>query len=290
MTGFGDGRGQDDRLDVTVEVRAVNNRYLKLLSKIPDRYQCLEPEIERIVRESISRGTVNVVLRVDSIASAADYRLDAEVLRTYWQQLLHMSRALDTSPPRDLSSLLALPGVATEGDDSPLDAEGDWPLIESTVRQALEKFHQFRRVEGESMAADLLVNLRLLASELEKIAVMGPRMIVDFRDRLHDRVKDLLRDTQATVEPADLIREVSMFAERCDISEEITRLRSHIDQFESFVAQPQSLGRKLEFLTQEMGREVNTIGSKANSSEITHGVVEMKVAVERIREVLQNVE
>jgi uncharacterized protein (TIGR00255 family) len=290
MTGFGDARGQNDRLSVSVEVRAVNNRYFKLVTKMPERFQCLEGEIERIVRESISRGTVNMSVRVDGVGGSMAYRLDAGVLKGYWQQLTLLTTALGVRPPENVGSLLDLPGVVVDGDSATSDPREDWPLIESALREALLKLRDFRTTEGASMEQDLQINLRTVSTELEKIAARAPQVVRDFRDKLHDRVQELLRDGEATVEPADLIREVSIYAERCDISEEIMRLRSHLDQFQSFVRQPQSAGRKLDFLTQEMVREVNTIGSKANNVDVAHAVVEIKAAVERMREVLQNVE
>jgi uncharacterized protein (TIGR00255 family) len=290
MTGFGDARGQNDRLSMSVEVRAVNNRYFKLVTKTPERYQSLEGEIERIVRESISRGTVNVSVRVDNVAGAMAYRLDATVLKGYWQQLTQLTSALGVAPPETVGSLLDLPGVVVDADSRTSDPREDWPLIESSLREALLKLGEFRTIEGASMEQDLQINLRIVSTELEKIATWAPQVVRDFRDKLRDRVAELLRDGEASVEPADLIREVSIYAERCDISEEILRLRSHLDQFQSFVRQPQSAGRKLDFLTQEMVREVNTIGSKANNVEVAHAVVEIKAAVERMREVLQNVE
>jgi uncharacterized protein (TIGR00255 family) len=290
MTGFGDARGQNDRLSMSVEVRAVNNRYFKLVTKTPERYQCLEGEIERIVRESISRGTVNISLRVDSAGSSMAYQLDAGVLKGYWQQLTQLTTALGLRPPDDVASLLDLPGVVVDGDSRTSDPREDWPLLESALREALLKLRDFRTTEGASMEQDLQSNLRIVSTELEKVAARAPQIVQDFRDKLLDRVRELLRDGEARVEPSDLIREVSIYAERCDISEEILRLRSHLDQFQSFVRQPQSAGRKLDFLTQEMVREVNTIGSKANNVDVAHAVVEIKAAVERMREVLQNVE
>jgi uncharacterized protein (TIGR00255 family) len=290
MTGFGDARGQNDRMSMSVEVRAVNNRYFKLVTKTPERYQSLEGEIERVVRESITRGTVNVSVRVDGVAGSSAYRLDAVVLKGYWQQLMSLTSSLGAKPPDNLGSLLSLPGVVADGDSGTTDPREDWPLIESSLREALVKLHDFRAAEGSSMEQDLQLNLRIVSTELEKIAARAPQIVRDFRDKLRDRVAELLRDGEATVEPSDLIREVSIYAERCDVSEEILRLRSHLDQFQSFVRQPQSAGRKLDFLTQEMVREVNTIGSKANNSEVAHAVVEIKAAVERMREVLQNVE
>lgn len=290
MTGFGDARGRNDRLSMSIEVRAVNNRYFKLVTKTPERYQSLEGEIERIVRESISRGTVNVSVRVDGAAGSTAYQLDASVLNGYWQQLTQLTSSLGVGPPDNVASLLGLPGVVVDGDATTSDPREDWPLIESSLREALVKLRDFRTVEGASMEQDLQLNLRTVSTELEKIAARAPQIVRDFRDKLRDRVAELLRDGEASVAPADLIREVSIYAERCDISEEILRLRSHLDQFQSFVRQPQSAGRKLDFLTQEMVREVNTIGSKANNVDVAHAVVEIKAAVERMREVLQNVE
>jgi uncharacterized protein (TIGR00255 family) len=290
MTGFGDFRGQDDRLCVAIEVRSVNNRYFKLVVKSPERFQPLEGEIERVVRESITRGTVNVLLRVDGIAASLGYRLDAAVLKSYWQELNGLSSALGQAPPRDLGGLLALPGVVVEGDTTRADPREAWPLIESTLREALKKLREFRAAEGASMAQDLQTNLKVVSTQLDEIATKAPEIVREFRDKLHERVRELLTGSESSVQPADLIREVSIFADRCDIGEEILRLRSHIEQFQAFVREPQSQGRKLEFLTQEMVREANTIGSKANNVQVAHAVVEIKSAIERIREVVQNLE
>jgi uncharacterized protein (TIGR00255 family) len=290
MTGFGDFRGQDDRLCVAIEVRSVNNRYFKIVVKSPERFQPLEGEIERVVRESISRGTVNVLLRIDGMGGSLTNRLDPAVLKAYWQELNGLSSALGQAPPRDLGALLALPGVVVEGDSTRTDPREAWPLIESSLRQALKKLREFRAAEGASMARDLQTNLQVVAAELDEIAAKAPAIVREFRDKLHERVRELLAGSEASVQPADLIREVSIFADRCDIGEEILRLRSHIEQFQAFMGEPQAQGRKLEFLTQEMVREANTIGSKANNVQVAHAVVEIKAAIERIREVVQNLE
>ncbi len=290
MTGFGDFRGQDDRLCVAIEVRSVNNRYFKIVVKSPERFQPLEGELERVVRESITRGTVNVLLRVDGLSPTLGYRLDSTVLKAYWQELSGLSAALGQAPPHDLGALLALPGVVVEGDTTRADPREAWPLIESTLRGALKKLREFRAAEGASMAQDLQTNLKVVRTELDAIAAKAPEIVREFRDKLHDRVRELLSGSESSVQPADLIREVSIFADRCDIGEEILRLRSHIEQFQAFVLEPQSQGRKLEFLTQEMVREANTIGSKANNVQVAHAVVEIKSAIERIREVVQNLE
>ena len=289
MTGFGDARVQTERFTVAVEVRAVNNRYLKIVTKCPDVYSALESEIEKTVREFVARGTINVFVRIDRAGVDSPYSIDRRVLETYWRQLGEMLPDLKPRSEPELSALLMLPGVITERDKSSVDVEADWHAIREALVASLKRFEIFRETEGRSMALDLQANAGIIATELEKVVAMAPLVVQEYRDRLLERVRDLVQGT-ATVEPADLIREVSIHADRCDIHEEITRLRSHLEQFAAFLKQKPSAGRKLDFLTQEMFREVNTIGSKANNVPIAHAVVEMKSAVEKIREVLQNVE
>jgi len=290
MTGFGDARIQHEQLSVEVEVRAVNNRYLKISAKCPDTYARLENEVEKVVRESISRGTVLVVIRVHRIGAEGRYALNRGVIEDYWRQLNDLAEKIQAAAPKDLGSLLELPGVLTEEGDESADPEADWPIIRDVLREAIEKLQIFRASDGRLMEQDLRSNCEIITDQLNRVVQIAPKVVEDYRDRLHEKVGVLLAETDARIDGADLIREVSIFAERCDINEEITRLRSHLDQFHVFLDGETSLGRKLEFLSQEMFREVNTIGSKANNVAIAHSVVEMKSAVEKMREILQNVE
>lgn len=290
MTGFGDARSQRDQLSVAVEVRSVNNRYLKISTKLPDSYAPLEHQIEKLLRQSISRGTVSVAVRINRAGTEERYILDRDVLENYWRQLTDSAEAIHLAAPSDLSSLLQLPGVVVEDDLRVSDAAADWPVIREALEEAIGKLREFRASEGRSMEQDLRTNCDLIAGQLSRIAELAPQVVTSYRDRLHERVRELLSELDVGVDSSDLIRDVSIFADRCDINEEITRLRSHLEQFETFLNEETSLGRKLEFLSQEMFREINTIGSKANNVEIAHSVVEMKAAVEKVREVLQNVE
>lgn len=290
MTGFGASKGQNERLSVAVEVRAVNNRYLKVNARFPDAYAALEGEIERVVREHVSRGTVSVGLDVTPTLETAAAQINAAALTAYWSQVKELSRQLSVELPTDLSHFLLLPGVVVESGRGELDADRDWPFLKSLLEDALEKFREFRVREGRSMCDDLRLNCRVIANNLDEIAANAADVVRQYRDKLLDRVRELLKGTSVAVSEPDLIREVSLFADRCDINEEITRLRCHLEQFEAFLSDKVSQGRKLDFLTQEMFREVNTIGSKANNVALARNVVEMKSAVERIREVLQNVE
>jgi uncharacterized protein (TIGR00255 family) len=290
MTGFGASKGQNERLSVVVEVRAVNNRYLKVNSRFPDAYAALEGEIERVVREHVSRGTVSVAFDVRPASGNSEARLNVDVLTAYWNQLRDVSRQLSAGVPGDMSSLLPLPGVVTDSSRGELDHERDWPFLKMHLENALEKFKEFRHREGCSMESDLRLNGQVISTRLAEIATSAPTVVTQYRDKLLERIRELLKGTSVVVSEPDLIREVSLFADRCDINEEITRLRCHLEQFEAFLSDKVSQGRKLDFLTQEMFREVNTIGSKANNVQLARCVVEMKSAVERIREVLQNVE
>lgn len=290
MTGFGASKGQNERLNIAVEVRAVNNRYLKVNSRFPDAYAALEGEIERVVREHVARGTVTVAFDVRPVAGMSASKLNVDVLTAYWNQVKDVSRQFTVGVPADLSSFLPLPGVVTDSGRGELDAERDWPFLKTQLEEALGKFKEFRVREGHSMGEDLRLNGRVIVSSLDEIAKTASEVVKQYRDKLLDRISELLKGTNVVITEPDLIREVSLYADRCDINEEIMRLRCHLEQFEAFLSDKVSQGRKLDFLIQEMFREVNTIGSKANNVSLARHVVEMKSAVERIREVLQNVE
>ncbi|WP_422925902.1 YicC/YloC family endoribonuclease [Singulisphaera sp. PoT] len=288
MTGFGEARHQDERWSVTVEVRTVNNRHLKLSAKISDPYGPLEPELERLVREIVRRGTVQVSLRVERPRRAEDYRLNTVALASYRDQLTSLQG--DGSEAIQLGSLLVLPGVVEERKPPTDDPHGDWPVLARVVTEALRKLQTVRAEEGRIMADELLQLGASVSSHLGNIAERGPHVVLAYQKRLIERVQSLVEGQGVTIEPKDLIREVAILAERADISEEIVRLRAHLTQYVEVINEPESAGRKLEFVVQEMGREVNTIGSKANDVEISRSVVEIKGLLEKIRELIQNVE
>lgn len=290
MTGYGDAREQDGGRLVAAEVRTVNNRYLKVSVRCPDAYFAKEQDIEKLVRNSVGRGTVNITLRIDSISSTGRYHIDHDVIQSYWEQLITITDEMHLAPPQDLTDFLSLPGVISEHDDGSTDVEAEWPVVQRVLKQALSQLNEFRQKEGASMRQDLAHQCELVAEQLSVVVEQAPTVVRQYRDKIKDRVNQLLSDTGVSVSDDDLIREVSIFADRCDINEEITRLRSHLEQFGECLDQKESAGRKLEFLCQEMFREVNTIGSKSNNVDIAHAVVEMKGCIERLREITQNVE
>ena len=290
MTGFGEAHCQQDGLTVAVEMRSINNRYLKLSIRSTEGYGVLDPQIEEILRKRVRRGTVQVNLKVDRPKSPEDYRINTEILANYRQQLAEWSGSVGQDQEVSLEGLLLLPGVAEEKSIHKDEASAHWPTIRQALSSALEGLVAMRSEEGRAMAADLKANGRVCVETLGKIEERAPLVVEHYRARLEDRLAKVLAERELVLDPADVIKEVSLFAERGDISEEIVRLRSHLDQFDAIVELPESSGRKLEFLTQEMLRETNTIGSKANDVEIARHVIEIKSSLERIREMIQNVE
>lgn len=290
MTGFGEARRQVDGLAVATEVRSINARHFKLSYRASDGYASLEPRVEALVRKHIRRGTVQVQLRLDRPHAPGDYRLNVKLIEAFRKELAELALNWDDKSGASLDALLTLPGVVEEVADARQHALEDWPLLESCLDDALTDLRQMRAGEGTSLAADLNANGETIVKHLKLIETRAPMVVLSYRDRIAERVNKLLGELNVSVEPADLVREVSLFAERCDISEEIVRLRSHLEQFAETLKDEEAAGKKLEFIAQEMGRETNTIGSKANDTEIARHVVEMKAALERIREQVQNVE
>jgi uncharacterized protein (TIGR00255 family) len=288
MTGSGEARRQDQRWSVAVEVRTVNNRHFKLSAKIPDLYATIEPALEQLVREKVKRGTVQLSLRIDRPRRPEDYRINLMALSSYREQLNGLpgfdERAVDLGP------LLALPGVIEDFRTSEQQPDQGWPEIAAVVDEALAKLQAARALEGSAMAGELVALGRAMSGHLIKIADRGPHVIQQHQRRLTERVSALLKEHDLNVEPKDLVREIAILADRGDISEEIVRLRAHLTQYFTTIDEEESSGRKLEFVSQEMGREVNTIGSKAGDIEISRSVVEVKALLEKIRELVQNVE
>jgi uncharacterized protein (TIGR00255 family) len=290
MTGFGEAHHQEGTFRVGVEIRTVNSRYFKLSLRCPEGFGSLEPPIEQILRSRIRRGTAQVQLSVQRERRAEDYHLNLDVLTAYYQQMMAVRRQLHDAEGISLTALLPLPGVVTEEFAAWTDADEAWPVIERCLVEACDHLSAMRHEEGRVMARDMGENCRQILSELVSVEARAPVVVANYRDRLTERLKKTLAELDVALNAADIIREVSIFAERSDISEEIVRLRSHVDQFQTIMENDDSAGRRLEFVTQEMFREANTIGSKSNDVELSRHVVEIKASIERIREMIQNVE
>jgi len=294
MTGFGEARFHGENLTLSVEVRTVNNRYLKVSVRGSEPYPMLEPELEKLVRKYVRRGTVTIHIRCDRLGRESDFVLNAVALRSYLEQVRAACEQVGWQVPLSalLGQVLALPGVAPEpGGPSGKPPDDELVTVEKTLEAALGKLHAMRQQEGRAMADELLSHRQHVADELTRIREQIPAVVHSYRERLRDRVGQALAEHNVSLRPEDLIREVAVFAERTDVAEEVMRLGSHLDQFESIIRnENDGPGRKLEFLVQEMGREANTIGSKAGDVTVSRHVVEIKAALEKVRELVQNVE
>jgi uncharacterized protein (TIGR00255 family) len=289
MTGHGAAQQQADGVSVAVDVRTVNSRFFKLSTRTNESYGGLDSRVDETVRSVIRRGTVQVDLRIER-ESEANVLLNERVLASYCNQLRQFHSGVEGAAPLQIELLLALPGVINDSRSQQHDADSVWPLVKEVLTAALEGLSKMRAAEGQAMAADLEANRLDIKGHLEKIEARAPMVVDSYRERLTDRINKMLAEHDVQIEPADVIREVGIYAERSDIAEETVRLHSHLIQFAKIMATDESQGKKLEFVTQEMFRETNTIGSKANDAEITADVIEIKAAIERIREMIQNVE
>jgi uncharacterized protein (TIGR00255 family) len=292
MTGYGEASYSSDALQLAIELRSVNNRYLKVTLRALEPYNLLEGEVEKVVRRTVKRGTVQVHLRCTRRMAPQDFQINAVALKSYVEQVRRTCGELGVPGAEQalLTQVLALPGVVPEPASASLNLDEEWPTLERVLEQALTKLQTMRLEEGRAMAQELLQLRDQISRHLDAIRARVPQVAEGYRDRVLERVRALLREVDVEIDAKDLIKEVAIFAERADVSEEVVRLASHLDQFQEALDGPESAGRKLEFLTQEMFRETNTIGSKAGDVETSRHVVEIKGTLEKIRELVQNVE
>jgi uncharacterized protein (TIGR00255 family) len=289
MTGFGDASAERAGTHYSVEVRSLNNRFFKTVIKLPDNVSGLEPEIESALREGLGRGSITYIMKMRTDSAEAAYHINKEALAAYLSQLQEI-KGLEKYVRIDLASLVQLPGVCQEPRDETDEIERHGDAIRAITKTAIEKLMAMRHREGQSLLGDLLKHTKLIASSLAEIQTRAPFVIDDYHKKLTQRVNQLLSKAEFQVNQQDLLKEVAVFAERCDISEEIQRLTSHIESFEHACRTGEHAGRKLDFITQEMLREANTIASKANDAIIARHIVEIKGAIDRLKEQVQNVE
>ena len=289
MTGYGGAATEDADLSIRIEVRAVNNRYLKVVVRAPEFLSRLEPEIERLVRKSVSRGVITATIYCRRLGTLAGPPINEQALHGYATELKRIADAMGIRGDLTIADLIGLPGVLGQEDET-WDVDPIRDRVLATMQGALDDFQTMRRQEGKALETDLRHHTAVLRDELAEIAKLAPDVVEEYRDRLLERIAALLKESPMELAREALVTEVSIFAERSDISEEVSRLRSHLSQFEELLDGEQPTGRKLEFVAQEMLREANTAGSKSGHPEIGRRIIEMKSAIDRIKEQIQNAE
>ena len=290
MTGYGRGECARDGFKITVELSSVNRKQGEISVLLPRELEVLEAQIRDAINKVIARGrvTARITLHAADGQSSGVVRLNAPLARAYVRELNKLARELKIAGPVTLDMLARAPGVF-ETDEEPADAEDFWPAVETALQEALRTLLKMRQREGAHLAKDLSARVAVMRKSAAHVQKQAPRVQERYREQLIQRVTDAGVPAPAADDDR-LLKEVVYFADRSDISEELTRLQSHFQQFEDCLASREPVGRVLDFLAQEMNREINTIGSKANDSLISRAVVTLKTELEKFREQAQNVE
>lgn len=291
MTGFGEGSAQGEEVEVSVELKSVNHRFLDVVCKLPGMYSRFETDLVKMIRERLKRGRVELfVARRDAGEASHELLFKRELFESYLDVLRQAFKGVSLPERHVIGSAVA--NVLNRREVLELvpketDAANEYQIVEKALSEALDKLVEMRRIEGAELEREILSQLDLLERVLGEIGAKTESTPIDFKERLTQRIERLGGGIE--IDPDRLMQEVAFLADRIDITEELARLHSHIQQFRQIVDDSQG-GRKLEFLLQEIIREINTAGSKAQNSEVTSLVVEAKAVVEKLREQVQNVE
>jgi uncharacterized protein (TIGR00255 family) len=289
MTGHGQAKASFDGRQLTAELSSVNRKQIEIVIALPRPLAELESRLRDEISAAIFRGRVNVSVTLHESRGTTSKQapINLAAAEAYYQQLKKLRKKLGIKEAITLEAVLRGPGITSDTAEAP-DAMSIWPHLRKATRDALRQLLAMRKKEGTSLARDCSGRLGAIAHDADRIAKLAPAVAVRYREALHERI----RKAGLEIDLADerLLKEVTLYADRSDITEELTRLNSHFQQFRSLVAKDEPVGRTLDFLIQEMNREVNTIGSKANDQAISRAVVDMKTGLEKIREQVQNIE
>lgn len=288
MTGFGRGHEILNGRDVTVEIRAVNHRYYEFSSRMPRAYTFAEDKLKSLFQGKISRGKVEASVLVQNVTAVSEKIIaNKEVIADYVAALREIKDELSLTDDLSLSAVLRLPDAFTVV-KAETDEEKLWEDLKSVAEQALDNFIKMRETEGERMKADISARLVTIENNVKFIEERSPNIVENYRRRLYDKMCEVLEGKN--VDENRILLEAGLFSEKTAVDEETVRLRSHIAQFREMLESAEPIGRKLDFLVQEMNRETNTIGSKVQDIEVTKIVVDQKSEIEKIREQIQNIE
>ena len=288
MTGYGRGEVDHDGAKFSVELNTVNRKQSDIVVSLPRDLTELEPRIRQTINENISRGRTNVLVCLHNGSNGlCKLALDTELARSYHEAMRALQKELSAPGEITIATILQAPGVMRAPEET-IRAEDAWPPVEKALRTALADLIKMREREGKHLAKDLIHRLKAMRKSLKEIRALHPEVVKKYRAALLERIEKA--GIPIAADDERLIKEISFFADRSDISEELTRLESHLAQFAHHLRKNEPVGRTLEFITQEIFREVNTLGSKANDAAISQRVVTLKSELEKIREQIQNLE
>ncbi len=287
MTGYGKANLSKDKREYQVEIKSVNHRYLDICVKMPRVLSYLEEEVKKQISLQIKRGKVDVFITFENNSiEDKEIKINTEIAKIYIDELKKLAKQENILDNIEVTEISKLPDVLTiqnnQEDETIKEA-----LLEA-VSNATENLVQMRSIEGNKMADDLVARIHGIKEKVEEISLISTGLIEEYVVKLEGRIKEILKNQD--IDESRLAQEVVIYADKCSIEEEVTRLKSHISQFEKLIKTDEAIGKKLDFIIQEMNRETNTIGSKANNLEITNGVIDIKTELENIREQVQNIE
>jgi len=288
MTGYGRGQSIYDGHRFGVELSSVNRKQSDVVVTLPRELSEIEPRVRDAINAEVSRGRLTVVISAHySPAAMQRLALDTELARSYYQAMVDLQKELGAAGEVSIEMVLRSPGVLRMADEQ-VSGDEAWPQVEAALKQALADLIAMREREGKHLAKDLIKRLKIIREAVRKVRELQPNVIAKYRQTLHERVQRA--GVEISLDDDRLVKEVIFFAEKSDITEELTRLDSHLLQFAHHLRRHEPVGRTLEFVSQEIGRELNTVGSKANDIEISQWVVTCKSEMEKIREQIQNIE
>lgn len=288
MTGYGRVETLCDDRNIVVEAKSVNHRFLEISLRTPAALYPLEMEYKKKIGERFKRGRIDVSIRLEGDGGdTSKVNLNMEVARSYFDVLTRLKMEFDIQEPVSLKNLISFRDIFTPPAETQLDADF-LNQVEKTLQEALSMLVNMRQDEGISLFSDMQMRLQAISETMETIRSRSPQVVLEYQKRLSERIKELTAGFE--IDAARLAQEVAMMADRCDITEEVVRMQSHIGQFEALLQSEEAEGRKIDFLLQEMNREINTIGSKSNDVEIARQVIEVKSELGKLREQAQNIE
>ncbi|HOG07712.1 MAG: YicC family protein [Syntrophales bacterium] len=290
MTGYGRAEGMCGGKKLVVEIRSLNHRYIEVSLRLPPPFFPWELEIKKRVTERFSRGKIEVALRMDAqegLEAAGRLTLNWPLLRQYHALLVELKQAFNIEDPITLSMLAGLREVFITSENG-APAENLWPDVEPILAEAMSMLSSMRQREGEMLRQDMVMRLQLIQGEMDAIRKRSPEVVLECRGRLAERVRELANNLE--IDEGRLSVEVAIMADKMDITEELVRFASHLNQFHELVLSPDAVGRKIDFLIQELNREINTIGSKSADTDIARRVIDIKSELSKLREQVQNIE
>ena len=292
MTGYGEASATVGTAHFYLEVRSLNSKYFKAVIRLPEEFQVLEAELETQLRHKLNRGSVFMTVKHSDVSGDVAHTLNEHALARYVDQLKRVPQVASGAVKIEIAPLLGLPGVLQPpGDEEKRLGAAKGELLK-LLETACGRLVEMREREGKYLVTDLLTHHDVIAQKLQLIRERAPQVMVEFEKRLKGRIEQMIKDMGLHIQAVDIVRELAITAERVDTSEEIARLSGHLDQFTQMLTEKEfkPIGRTLDFLTQEMLREANTIASKCNDAEISRWCVEVKGSIDRIKEQVQNVE